>query len=117
MYTLLITLLLVIMPVFQVTGQTSVQAEQRPDGLYYLVFAGDQQIINRACSFGDCGRGFVTRIDALNYWTVSLLGPSLGIQIAPIPAQIAVAEPPNALLCIGDPVCMNSVLNRYKHLG
>lgn len=113
MYLFLITLLLVIMPVFQQTGTTHADVQQKPDGLYYLVLSGDASMINRACSYGDCGRGFNTRIDTLNYWTGSLLGPSLGISIAPIPAVASVTERPNALLCIGDEVCMASVMSRY----
>lgn len=114
MYLFLISLLLIILPVFQQAGSTSAQAEQKPDGLYYLVLSGDANLINRACSYGDCGRGFATRIDALNYWTGSLFGPSMGISIAPIPQQIAQAEPPIVLKCIGDPVCMSSVLHRSQ---
>lgn len=113
-----IVLFIIGMLIFQQPyNQTSVSAEQKTDGLYYLVFAGDQSVINKACGFGNCGRGFVTRIDALNYWTGSLLGPSLGLNIAPIPVQVAAAEPPDALRCVGDPECMASVMYRYQGGG
>lgn len=79
---LLIVILIVLLT--QILSSWSASAEQHADGLYYLVLDGDQAILNRICSYGDCGRGFNTRIDALNYWS-SLQSQAFGIQIVPIP--------------------------------
>jgi hypothetical protein len=96
----------------QVISSTSAQAEQHPDGLYYLVLGGDGAEISRICAYGDCGRGFNTRLDALNYWA-DLMSARYNISIVHIPPAPSVSERPNPLLCIGDAVCMASVLGRY----
>jgi hypothetical protein len=111
---MLLAIFIIILPVKaqQVSGQTSAQAEQHADGLYYLLLGGDTTEINRICSYGDCGRGFNTRIDTLNYWG-TLLSARYGIAIVPIPPAPSVSERPK-ITCIGDAACMASVWNRYK---
>lgn len=85
----------------QIISRMSASAEQHSDGLYYLVLEGDQTQIVLVCSFGDCGRGFASRIDALNYWT-SLMSLAYHIDIAPIPLVQPVVSAP--AFC--HPTCM-----------
>lgn len=68
----------------QVFHQISASAEQHSDTLYYLVLTGDQDEIERICTFGDCQQGFPSRIDALNGFS-TILGLANGIHIVPIP--------------------------------
>jgi uncharacterized membrane protein len=84
----LLIIIAVLVVLTQVLTSWSAQAEQRQDGLYYLVLSGDQLVLDRICSYGNCGLGFNSRIDALNYW-VGLESQAFNIQIVPIPPPSA----------------------------
>jgi hypothetical protein len=82
------TLIGIILPVnaqgVTVISTTRAEAEQRADGLYYLVLTGDAAAIARICAVGNCNQAFGSRLDAVNTWS-GWIGLAYGGSNAPIP--------------------------------